>query len=244
VAIGPFVYVGPRARIGAGAVLHPGVHVQADASVGAGSVLYDHVVVRHGCHVGARCLLHPGVVIGADGFGFAPDARGPVPVHVKIPQVGDVVIEDDVEIGANSCVDRAALGTTRIGAGTKIDNLVQVGHNAELGPGCILVAQSGVAGSSRLGAAVTLGAQSGISGHLRIGAGSVIYGQSGVMKDLPPSSHAMGSPATTKAEFFKSVVRQGKLDSLFARVKKLEALLDGARGADARGEAASSDDEP
>jgi UDP-3-O-[3-hydroxymyristoyl] glucosamine N-acyltransferase len=228
VSIGPFAVVGARARIGARAVLHAGAHVGPDASIGEDTVLHDHAVVRHGCRVGARCVLHAGVVIGADGFGFAPDVAGGLPVHVKIPQVGDVVIEDDVELGANSCVDRGALGTTRVGAGTKIDNLVQLGHNVEVGPACIVVAQAGVAGSSRLGAAVTVGAQAGVSGHLSVGEGSVIHGQAGVMKDLAPRSQVMGSPSSPKAAFFRGVVLQGKLDSLFQRVKNLERLLGAA----------------
>lgn len=225
VAIGPFVLVGPRVVIGDGAVLHAGVHVHADARVGAGTVLYDHVVVRHGSTIGARCVLHPGVVVGSDGFGFAKDTTDGKLEHVKIPQLGTVVIEDDVELGANVCIDRAALGTTKIGAGTKIDNLVQVGHNVELGRGCILVAQSGVAGSSKLGEGVVLAAQAGIAGHLKVGAGAMIFGQSGVMQDVEPGHKLMGSPAVLQSEHFRNIVRIGKLDSLFARVKKLERLL-------------------
>ncbi len=225
VAIGPFCVIGGGAKIGAGAVLYPGVHVEAEATVGAGSVLYNHVVVRHGCTVGARCILHPGVVIGSDGFGFALSMNEEgVPSHEKIPQVGDVVVEDDVEIGSNSCVDRGALGSTTIGVGTKIDNLVQIGHNVRVGRGAILVAQSGVAGSSTLEDGVILGAQSGISGHLTIGAGAVVLGQAGVMKDLEPKAQVAGTPAEPKRDFFRSVLRVGKLDSLFSRVKKLEAL--------------------
>ena len=230
--LGPHTFVGAGAVIGAEVVLHAGAHVQAGARVGAGSVLFDHAVVRHGCTVGARCILHPGVVIGADGFGFAP-RRGPDGVeHVKIPQLGDVVLEDDVEIGANACVDRGALGTTRIGRGTKIDNLVQVGHNVSIGPGGILVAQSGVAGSSRLGAAVTLGAQSGISGHLTIGDGALVYGQAGVMEDLPPRAQVVGAPAIDKRAFFRTVVQTRKLSDLFDRVKRLERALSRALGDD------------
>lgn len=226
VAIGPFVWVGPGASVGEGSVLHAGVHVEAGASVGAGSVLYNHVVVRHGCSVGARCVLHPGVVIGGDGFGFAAETTdGEGLLHVKIPQTGDVVIEDDVEIGANSCVDRAALGTTRIGAGTKIDNLVQIGHNVQIGPACIIVAQAGVAGSSTLGRAVTMGAQSGVSGHVEIGEGALIYGQAGVMSEVPAGQKVAGTPAVPSAEFFKTVVRVSKLDELASRLKKLEKLV-------------------
>ncbi|MFO0725402.1 MAG: UDP-3-O-(3-hydroxymyristoyl)glucosamine N-acyltransferase [Myxococcota bacterium] len=221
-AIGPFVYVGAGAVIGDRAVLYAGVHVEAGASVGADTVLFDHVVLRHGSIVGARCILHPGVVIGADGFGFAQEALESGVVHLKIPQTGNVVIEDDVEIGANACVDRAALGTTRIGAGTKIDNLVQIGHNAEIGPASILVAQSGVAGSSKLGRGVILGAQAGISGHLDIGDGVMVYGQAGVMNDLPAKEKVAGTPARPIAEFFKTVVRVYKLEELAKRVKRLE----------------------
>lgn len=222
VAIGPFVYVGPRAAIGDGAVLYAGVHVEAGARVGAGSVLYNHVVVRHGCTVGARNILHPGVVIGSDGFGFAQAAPED---HVKIPQTGTVELGDDVEIGSNSCVDRATFGATRIGAGTKIDNLVQIGHNVEVGPGCILVAQSGVAGSSKLGAGVVLAAQSGVSGHLEVGDRAVVCGQAGVMDDVPAGERVMGSPSVPQKDHFRSLVRIRALDALFDRVKKLELLI-------------------
>lgn len=238
VAIGPFVHVAAGAKIGDGAVLHAGVHLGPGAAVGAGSVLYDHVVVRHGCSIGARCILHAGVVVGADGFGFAAEpvegegeAGGRVVRHVKIPQVGDVVIEDEVEIGANTCVDRGALGTTRIGAGTKIDNLVQVGHNVQIGPRCLLVAQSGVAGSSRLGPEVTLAAQAGVSGHLSIGPGALIYGQAGVTSDVGADEKVGGTPAMPAADFFRNAVRLRQLGGLFDRVKKLERALREIAGA-------------
>lgn len=224
-ALGPFVFVGAGAVVEAGAVLYPGVHVHGGARVGAGSVLYDHVVIRHGCGVGARCILHPGVVIGADGFGFAQEPGPDGVQHVKIPQLGDVQVQDDVEIGANSCVDRGALGTTVIGRGSKIDNLVQVGHNVQIGEGAILVAQSGVAGSTTLGREVILGAQAGISGHLNIGERALVHGQAGVMEDLKPGAVVVGAPAVDKREFFKSVVRTRKLGSLYDRVKELERQL-------------------
>ena len=224
-ALGPFVYVGPGAAVGAGAVLYPGVHVHSGSRIGPGAVLYDHVVVRHDCRVGARCILHPGVIIGSDGFGFAQEPGEEGVHHIKIPQLGDVEVEADVEIGANSCVDRGALGTTRIGRGTKIDNLVQIGHNVQIGPGAILVAQSGVAGSTVLGREVILGAQSGVSGHLTVGDRALIHGQAGVMEDLPEGAVVVGAPAVDKREFFKTVVRTRKLGSLFDRVKELERRL-------------------
>ncbi len=228
VSAGPFVYIGPRARIGRGVVLHPGVHVEADAQIGPGSILYNHVVVRHQCEVGARCIVHPGVVVGSDGFGFAQDQKAPAggaSTHVKIPQTGNAVLGDDVEVGANTCIDRATFGTTRVGAGSKIDNLVQVAHNVEVGPGCLLVAQSGVAGSARLGAHVILAAQAGVCGHVQLGDGCVVGGQAGVREDVKAGADVIGSPAVSKSEFFRRVVRLSKLDELFQRVKKLERLL-------------------
>jgi UDP-3-O-[3-hydroxymyristoyl] glucosamine N-acyltransferase len=195
--------------------------VEQGASVGAGTILYNHVVIRHRCRVGAQCILHPGVVVGSDGFGFAQDGGE----HVKIPQVGDVEIEDAVEIGANCCIDRGALGTTRIGEGTKIDNLVQIGHNVQIGPRCLLIAQSGIAGSSKLGRSVILAAQAGVVGHVEIGDGARVLGQSGIMRSVEPGESMMGSPAVPQKEHFRTLVQLGKLDSLFKRVKKLERLL-------------------
>ena len=221
VAIGPFVYVGPRAKIGAGAVLYAGVHVEADARIGAATILFDHVVVRHACQVGDRCTLHPGVVVGADGFGFARRDGAPA----KIPQVGIAVLEDDVEVGANATIDRATFGETRVGRGTKIDNLVQIGHNARVGEGCILVAQSGIAGSSRLEDGAILGAQSGVSGHLTIGARATVYGQAGVMRDVPSGATVAGTPAEDRASFFRGVLRIRKLDEWVERVRELERAV-------------------
>jgi UDP-3-O-[3-hydroxymyristoyl] glucosamine N-acyltransferase len=228
VAVGPFVFIGPGVKIGEGSILYPGVHVESGATIGPGCILYNHVVVRHECRIGARCILHSGVVVGSDGFGFALDTRPDgelVPTHAKIPQVGDVSIEDDVEIGANSCVDRAALGTTRIGAGTKIDNLVQIGHNVDIAEGCIIVAQAGVAGSTRVGRKAIVGAQVGVSGHLEIGANSVMLGKSGVLTDIEPNIKVIGYPASEASAWFRSSVRLRQLDSLFKRVKELERLL-------------------
>ena len=225
VALGPYVVVGARVRIGAGAVLHAGTHVHDDATIGAGATLHDHVVVRHACHVGERAILHAGVVVGADGFGFAAERRGERTVHVKIPQLGAVVIEDDVELGANTCVDRGALGTTRVGRGTKADNLVQIGHNVDLGPDVILVAQSGVAGSTKLGANVILGAQSGIAGHLTIGERVTVLGQAGVMHHLAADARVAGTPAVDAPQFFRGVVRIGKLDALAKSVRALEKAV-------------------
>lgn len=221
---GPHVVVGPRARVGARVVLGPGVHVGADAVIGEGSRLGGHVVVADRCRVGARCVLQPGAVIGADGFGYV--ARAPTE-HERIEQLGDVELEDDVEVGANACVDRATLGTTRVGRGTKIDNLVQVGHNVDIGAGVIMVAQSGVAGSSSVGAGAILAAQSGVAGHLRVGAGARVLGRAGVRRDVADGEAVAGSPAVPKTRHFRSVVALAKLDSLWRRLRAVEAELKG-----------------
>ena len=221
VAAGPHVYIGPRAQVGDRVVLHAGVHLEVDCKVGNDTVLYNRVVVRHGCRMGARCIVHPGAVIGADGFGFARATEGPV----KIPQMGRVTIEDDVEIGANATIDRGTFDDTFVGRGAKIDNLVQVGHNVRIGPGCILVAQSGVAGSSELEAKAVLGAQSGVSGHLTVGAGATVYGQAGVMKDVPAGASVAGSPAEPRTAFFRSILLIRKLDGWGERVRELERAV-------------------
>jgi UDP-3-O-[3-hydroxymyristoyl] glucosamine N-acyltransferase len=196
--VGPFVSVGPRTTVGPRTVLAPGVQLSADVRVGADSVLYANVAVREGCSIGDRVILQPGVMIGGDGFGFATDLvgeGGSGPRHFKVPQTGNVVIEDDVEIGANSCVDRAALGSTVIGRGTKIDNLVQIGHGVVMGPLCIVAAGAGIAGSTRLGMGVVVWGQAGITGHLEIGDRANISAQSGVMRDLKPGERVAGTPA-------------------------------------------------
>jgi UDP-3-O-[3-hydroxymyristoyl] glucosamine N-acyltransferase len=224
VRLGPHAVVGAGARIGARTVLYAGAHVESGASVGPDSRLYNHVVVGYDCWIGARCILHPGVVIGSDGFGFARDrslTSEQGAVHVKIPQIGRVIVEDDVEIGANACVDRAALGETVVGAGTKIDNLVQIGHNARVGRNVLMVSQSGIAGSVILEDEVTLAGQAGVAGHLRVGARSTVAGQAGVGDDLPPDSWVIGFPATPLREWTMTRRRLRMLDSLFRRVKEL-----------------------
>jgi UDP-3-O-[3-hydroxymyristoyl] glucosamine N-acyltransferase len=223
----PLASVGPGARVGARTILHPGVHLGAGAQVGDDCLLHPGVVVRDGCVVGDRVILQPGCVIGSDGFGFAfdPEGDGGGPRHHKVPQVGTVVVEDDVEIGANSAVDRAALGVTRIGRGTKIDNLVQIGHNVEVGPLSLLVSQVGVAGSTRLGAGVVVGGQVGIVGHLHIGDGVKIGAQSGVMRDLQPGEVVSGSPSMPHAQWLKSVAALEQLPQLRRELRELERRL-------------------
>lgn len=204
VVISPFVYVGPRAWIGEGSRVHPNVTIQADV------------------RVGRRCLIHPGAVLGGDGFGFLFDGKS----HRKVPQVGTVVIEDDVEIGANVCIDRATLGETLVGRGTKIDNLVQIAHNVTIGERSILVAQAGVAGSSRIGQDVVLGPQSGVVDHVTVGEGSQVGGQSGVIRDTAPGSKLWGSPARPFDEELRVIAALDRLPRLLKTVRTLEKRLE------------------
>jgi UDP-3-O-[3-hydroxymyristoyl] glucosamine N-acyltransferase len=191
VAIGPNVTVCARARVGAGTQLHPGVYVGAESEIGRDCVLWPNVVVREQTTIGDRVSIHPNTTIGADGFGYLQrDGQ-----HVKIPQVGRVVIEDDVEIGANCAIDRARSGETRIQRGTKIDNLVQIGHNCDIGEDCIIVGQCGISGSTTLEHHVVLGGQVGVIDHLRIGAGAQVAAQSGVMNNLETGRVYRGTPA-------------------------------------------------
>lgn len=215
------------AEVGDGTVLYPGAYVGRGARVGRDCVLYPNVVVREGCVLGDRVILQPGAVIGSDGFGYARDGAR----QVKIPQVGVVVLEDDVEVGAGTTIDRAALGETRIGRGTKIDNLVQVGHNVVVGEDCLLVAQSGVAGSTRLGNRVILAAQAGIVGHLCVGDGAIVGGQAGVHSDLPAGTVVSGSPAFDHREWLKAQPVVRRLPELRSRVRELERRLREIEGA-------------
>lgn len=221
------------AEVGAGTVLYPGVFVGRGARVGRDCVLYPNAVVREGCVLGDRVILQPGAVVGSDGFGYARDGAR----QVKIPQVGVVVVEDDVEIGAGSTVDRAALGETRIGRGTKIDNLVQVGHNVQVGEDCLLVAQAGVSGSTRLGNRVVLAGQVGVVGHIHLGDGVVVGAQSGVPADLPAGAVVSGSPAFDHREWLRAQAALRRLPQLRHKVQELEKRLDelSARAAGAEG---------
>ncbi len=190
VQVGPFVAIGAEVTIGARCVLHAGVVLMDRVQLGEDCILYPHVVVREECTLGARVILQPGVAIGGDGFGFITHEGR----HVKIPQLGTVVLEDDVEIGANSTVDRARFTETRVGRGTKVDNLVMVGHNVRTGEDCLLVSQVGVGGSTRLGNRVTLAGQVGVAGHLSIGDDITVLGQSGVTKTLREPGFYAGLP--------------------------------------------------
>lgn len=191
VAVGAHAVVEAGAVIGAGAVLYAGVVVGRGAQIGEGTVLFPKVVVYPGVVVGRACRVHAGAVLGADGFSYHPTPEGPL----KVPQRGALVLEDGVEVGANTCIDRAFLGETRVGAGSKLDNLVQLGHNVQLGRACVLAAQVGVAGSTTFGDGVLVGGQAGFVEHLHVGAGARVAAGSGVIRDVPPGEVVLGAPA-------------------------------------------------
>jgi len=220
-----------RAVVGPRSVLWPGSYLGEEARLGEDCVLQPGAVVRERCLLGSRVVLQPGVVVGADGFGFAFDPAGPE--HVKIPQIGRVRIEDDVEVGAGSCIDRATTGETVIGRGTKIDNLVQIAHNVQVGPLSILCAQVGVSGSAELGSGVILAGQVGVVGHIRIGDGARVVAQSGIAHDVPAGATLSGAPAvdfglwlrqSAALKHLPDLLRQ--LRALRARVAALEARKD------------------
>ncbi|HEV8241459.1 MAG TPA: UDP-3-O-(3-hydroxymyristoyl)glucosamine N-acyltransferase [Thermoanaerobaculia bacterium] len=217
-SIGPQVVVGEASRIAASAVLHAGVVVGARCRVGPGSVIHPRAVLYDDTELGARVTVHAGAVLGADGFGYA--ARGGV--LVKVPQVGRVVVEDDVEIGANTTIDRATLEETRIGAGSKLDNLVQVGHNVRLGKSCVLCGQAGIAGSTRLGDGVVLAGQAGVGGHLELGDGVQVAAKSAALQSAPAGSKLAGVPAVPLNQWRRQVSWLGRLSDLARRVRRLE----------------------
>jgi UDP-3-O-[3-hydroxymyristoyl] glucosamine N-acyltransferase len=226
-ALGEDVSIGPGAVIGAGTVIGArcliagGVQIGADVQIGDDCVIEPNVTVMHGSRIGRRCVLRAGAVIGSDGFGFAWDGE----CHRKIPQVGHVVIEDDVDIGCNSCVDRATLGETRVRRGTKVDNLVQIAHNDDIGEHVIMVSQSGIAGSSRLGTGVVVAGQVAVSDHVTVGAGARIGGQSGVTKDVPAGATVFGTPARDMKQTLRELGALAQLPDLLRRVKRQEREL-------------------
>jgi len=231
VTIHALAYVGENARIGDRSVIHPGVYVGEGARVGDDTVIHPNVTIGHGCLVGNRCIIHSGTVIGADGYGFVPTADG----HFKIPQIGVVQIDDDVEIGAGNTIDRAALGRTWIQRGVKTDNMVHVAHNCVIGENTLLVAQVGVSGSTKVGKNVIMGGQTGVAGHLTIGDDVKIAAKSGVHGDLEPGEIVAGIPAIPHRMWLRNVAAGRRLADLFDRVKKLEKRLNALQAKDGVG---------
>lgn len=222
VEVGAGAVIDADARIGSGSRIGPGSYLGIGVRIGNDCVIGPNVSILRDSTLGDRCILHPGVRIGGDGFGFRWDGAG----HRKVPQLGRVVIEDDVEIGCNSCVDRATLGMTRIGRGTKIDNLVQVGHNVDIGPHSILVSQSGVAGSSKLGQGVVVAGQVAISDHVTVGDGARIGGQAGVVKDVPAGVAVFGTPARPVKQALRESAALMRLPALLKQVERQQQTID------------------
>jgi UDP-3-O-[3-hydroxymyristoyl] glucosamine N-acyltransferase len=224
VTIYDFAYISAKAKISSGTVIFPGVFIGEGCSVGEGCLIYPNVTIREKTIIGNRVIIHANAVIGADGFGYVFEEGR----HNKIPQTGNVLVEDDVEIGAGSTVDRATTGTTVIGKGTKIDNLVQIGHNVQVGSNVILVAQVGIAGSSRLGDGVVLGGQVGIADHASIEAGTMIAAQAGVMGNVKRGVYG-GAPAIPHRDWLKASALFAKLPELKKRIEELERKMNEVR---------------
>lgn len=221
VAVGACAVVAAGARLGDRCIIGPGSYVGPGVTLGADCLIEANVTLHRDSSLGAHCVVHSGTVIGSDGFGFAWDGRG----HRKIPQLGRVVIEDDVDIGCNCCVDRATLGVTRIRRGTRIDNLVQVAHNTDIGEHVILVSQAGVAGSSSVGAGAVIAGQVAVSDHVKVGAGARIGGQSGVTKDVPAGAAVFGTPARPMKDTLRELASLAQLPGLLKKIKRQEQEL-------------------
>lgn len=224
-SLGPQVVIGPGARIGPGCVLHAGVHIGARGRLGAGCELFDHVVLYEDTRVGDRVRIHAHTTIGADGFGYVFDGTA----HRKIPHVGTVEIADDVEIGAGACIDRGTLGATRIGTGARIDNLVQIGHNVQVGEHAVLIAQAGISGSTRIGNFAVLGGQAGVSDHLTIGDGAVLIASSKVMRSVPPGQVVFGLPGRPWDAVKRIHGALSRLPNALKRLRRLEKAVDALR---------------
>lgn len=211
--VGAFAYVGVGAKIGAGVKIYPQVYIGEGVEIGDDTVLRPGVKIYEGCKIGKRCILHSGVVVGADGFGFAPKGES----YEKVPQIGNVVIEDDVEIGANTCIDRATFGHTVVGRGTKLDNLIQVAHNVVIGENNVFAAQTGIAGSTRIGNHNMVGGQCGFAGHIRVGDRNEIGAQSGIPNNVADGRRIIGYPAVDARQFAKNQVYIRRLEELFKK---------------------------
>lgn len=220
-SVGPLCVLSPGAEVGAGTILDAQVFLGVNARVGRDCRLFPQVTLREGTELGDRVVVHSGTVIGADGFGYARDGAR----YVKIPQIGRVVLEDDVEIGANVAIDRATLGTTRIGRGTKIDNLVQIAHNVQVGEDTVIVAQVGISGSSRIGSRVTLAGQVGVTDHVQIGDNAIVGAQAGVSKDVPDGAIMLGAPAIPHLEFKRQLAATARLPQMGKTLRVLEERL-------------------
>ena len=222
VFIGAFAYVGKKVSIGNGVKIFPQVFLGEDVSIADNTIIMAGVKIYHGCKIGKNVTVHAGTVIGSDGFGFAPQPDGS---FKKVPQIGNVVIEDNVEIGSNTCIDRATIGSTIIKTGAKIDNLVQVAHNVEIGGNSVIAAQAGISGSTKLGRNVMIGGQAGLVGHIQMGDGAKVNAQSGVSKSVAAGKAVTGSPAFDYSAALRSQAAARKLPEMEKRLKDLEKII-------------------
>lgn len=222
VYIAPFACIGDGAEVGDNTIIHPHATIGGGAKVGNNCIIYANATIYHDCRIGNNCILHAGSVIGADGFGFAPTPQG----YEKIPQIGIVIIEDNVEIGANTCIDRATMGATIIHSGVKLDNLIQIAHNDEIGSHTVMAAQVGIAGSAKIGEWCMLGGQVGIAGHSKIGDKVSLGAQSGVPGNIKPGSQLIGTPPMELKQYFKSSIVQRNLPEMQTEVRNLRRELE------------------
>ncbi|MBO4977695.1 MAG: UDP-3-O-(3-hydroxymyristoyl)glucosamine N-acyltransferase [Muribaculaceae bacterium] len=220
--VGAFAYIAPGVKLGKNVKIYPHVYIGHGCTIGDDTTVYAGAKIYYGCRIGRRCTIHAGAVIGSDGFGFAPDSAG---VYHKIEQIGIVEIDDDVEIGANTTIDRSTMGRTHISRGVKLDNLVQIAHNVEVGHDTVMASQTGIAGSTRVGAHCMFGGQTGIAGHITIGDGVQLGAQSGVPNSVAAGSRMLGTPALPAGEFARMFVLEKRLPDLFSRVATLEKTL-------------------
>lgn len=222
VYIAPFACIGDHAEVGDNTVVHPHVTIGAGAKVGNNCIIYANATVYHDCRIGNHCILHSGCVIGADGFGFAPTPQG----YEKIPQIGIVILEDNVEIGANTCVDRATMGATVIHSGVKLDNLIQIAHNDEIGSHTVMAAQAGIAGSTKVGEWCMFGGQVGIAGHSKIGDKVNLGAQSGVPGDIKAGSQLIGTPPMELKQYFKTSIARKSLPEMQIELRNLRKEIE------------------
>lgn len=224
VTVEAFAYVGDGVEIGAGSVIRASSYLDRGVKIGEKTVIHPHVTIYANCLVGSHCVIHAGSVIGADGFGYVATPAG----QVKVPQVGNVVLEDEVEVGACTTIDRATIGSTRIGRGVKIDNLCQIAHNVTIGPNTVISAQTGISGSSKIGAFVTMGGRVGLADHVEIGDQAILGAQSGVPtgKKVPPKQIWIGAPARQYAEARKQVAAQWRAAEMLEEIRKLRARVE------------------
>lgn len=220
--LGAFAYIGDNAKIGNNVSIYPNAYIGENVVIGDGTIVHPGATIYAECKIGTNCIIHAGVIIGADGFGFAPDENGE---YQKVPQIGNVILEDNVEVGSNTTIDRATMGSTIIRRGVKIDNLCQIAHNVEIGRNTAMAAQVGIAGSAKIGEHVMIGGQAGISGHLHIADGTKIVAQSGIPSSVKKADTLMGSPGIPMDDFKKSYFGFRKLPYILTKLQELDKKI-------------------